>query len=232
MDFSKSLKTQAVIEVYGRVVGRDNVQNGSGLKTALMVKNVGGQGGSVTLASMLRMRADATDFAMRTEDKALARHGDQLARLGGVPDSKIAAHKAGATAEESWERNIGQGHHRWRIGTGERRDREGWGDDGERGISRETHLETGSGTAIEQNVLNRWRISENIRSFVGFKKSMKILKGSGSVLIQTGEGSNVSRIFEGEAMGEGQVSVSAVERIPNGVGKGVVRRSHGCKDIL
>ena len=89
------------------MVGRDYVEDGAGLQCALVVEDVGGEGGSVALPAVVGMGADAADFAGGMEDEALAGHRDELRWIGGVPDTEVAAHDAGAEAEEAGEGCVG-----------------------------------------------------------------------------------------------------------------------------
>ena len=116
MDFAKGLEAEAVVEADGGLVGRDDVQDGAGLEGALVVQDMGGEGCGVALAAVVGVGADAADFAGGVEDEALARHGDELAGIRGVPDAEVAAHEASAEAEKAGEGYVGESDHGWRVG--------------------------------------------------------------------------------------------------------------------
>ena len=116
--FAEGLEAEAVVEGDGGLVGRDYVEDGAGLQAALVVEDVGGEGGGEALAAVVGVGADAADFAGGMEDEALAGHGDELGGVGGVPDAEVAAHDAGAEAEEAGEGCVGEGYHGGCVGAG------------------------------------------------------------------------------------------------------------------
>jgi len=116
VDFAEGLEAEAVVEIDGRVVGRNDMQDGAGLEAALMVEDAGGEGCGVALAAVVGVGADAADFAGGMEDEALACHGDELAGIRGVPDAEVAAHEASAEAEKAGEGYVGESDHGWRVG--------------------------------------------------------------------------------------------------------------------
>jgi hypothetical protein len=118
VDFAEGLEAEAVVDADGGVVGGDYVQDRAGLEAALVVQDVGGEGGSVALAAVVGMGADAADLAGGMEDEPLAGHGDELAGMGGVPDAEVASHEAGAEAEEAGKGDVGESDHGGRVGAG------------------------------------------------------------------------------------------------------------------
>ena len=76
VNFAEGLEAEAMVDADGGVVGGDYVQDRAGAEAALVVQDVGGEGGGVALAAVVGMSADAADFARGIEDEALAGHGD------------------------------------------------------------------------------------------------------------------------------------------------------------
>ena len=223
VDFAEGLEAEPVVDADGLVVGGEDVQDGAGGEAALVVEDVGGEGGGEALAAVVGVGADGADLAGGVEDEALAGHGEEMAGLGGVPDAEVAAHEAGAGAEEAGEGDVGEGDHGGRVGAGEGGDGEGGVGDGEGSGFGEGHLEAGEEAAVEEGAGVGGRdVAKEVGSFAGGHEGVEVAEGGWGVFGEAGEGGDVRRVFAGEVVGEGEVLMGGVEGVCDGVGEGVV----------